>query len=183
MSTKPVGFTASELTFISAATRFAEKPNKYQGDPWIESEALRLQREHEDKLQANGLPVAHFVVLTSGPATGTPAHDTQVGQDAPVVVPAGKKKTPKTITFEAEVIRLMHHFWDNRTPGTEPTKGDLHPLVFNEMLRGKIKSKSGKLNVGMIRDAAKSWVMPTVLPNYVPPAQTGEKRHPFKGDK
>ena len=106
---------------------------------------------------------------------------------APVVetkgVTTGKNKTTKTLAFEAEVIRLMGYFWDNRTPGTEPTKGELHPLVYNEMLRGKVKSKSGKLNVEMIRGAAKQWTMPVVLPPYIPPAKTGEKRHPFKGDK
>ncbi len=98
-------------------------------------------------------------------------------------VKARKNKSLKTLAFDNEIIRLMQFFWDNRTPGTEPTKGDLHTSVYNEMLRGKIKSHSKKLNVSMVRDAAKQWAMPVVLPSYVPPAQTGEKRHPFKGDK
>ncbi len=115
----------------------------------------------------------------------------QAGAAAPSGAPAsiitsaktGKNKTEKTLAFEKEIVRLMQWFWDNQTPRTKSTKGDLHMSVYNEMLRGKIKSHSGKLNVGMVRDAAKTWRMPVVLPSYVPPAQTGEKRHPFKGDK
>ena len=98
--------------------------------------------------------------------------------------PKGRKnKSPKTIAFEKEVIRLMGVFWDARTSGTKPTKGDLHTLVCDEMKRGNIRGHSGELNIGMVRDAAKPWKKPMVLPLYVPPAQTGEKRHPFKGDK
>jgi len=103
---------------------------------------------------------------------------------APVVgVPAGRKKTPETRKFEARVHELMGKFWSERPSGTTPTKGDLHLLVYKEMARGDIRGRLKAANVGMIRDAAKSWVMPTVLPAYVQPAQTGEKRHPFKGDK
>lgn len=93
-------------------------------------------------------------------------------------------KTDKTKVFEAEVLSLMSKSWDNRVAGTSPTKQELHTLVYEEMLRGPIKTPSGKpLNIGMVRDAAKPWKQPQVLPAFVPVAKYGEKRHPFKRDK
>jgi len=120
---------------------------------------------------------------SDAPVKETALQTTTASVVTDVSVKAGNKKTPKTLAFNAEVIRLMTVFWDTRTPGTEPTKGDLHTSVYNEMLRGKIRGHSGKINVRMVGDAAKPWKQPLVLPSFVPPAQTGEKRHRFKGDK
>lgn len=92
------------------------------------------------------------------------------------------RKTPKTLAFEAEVLRLMQKFWDDKNPGTEPNKSDLHTLVYNEMLRGKI-SGARKMTESMVRDAAKPWKQPILLPAFVPTSTFGEKRHHFKGDR
>ena len=103
-----------------------------------------------------------------------------------VDVPASKtakNKRAKTLAFETEVMRLMAYFWNNRPNGTTPTKGALHNSVYNEMLRGNIKPPYATVNVGMVRDAAKPWRKPLVLPSYVPPAQSADKRHPFKGER
>lgn len=91
-------------------------------------------------------------------------------------------KSQKTLIFEAKVLELMDKFWNARKLGTEPNKGDLHTLVYNEMLRGSIRGASTKLNIGLVRDAAKPWKAPTVLPTFVPDSKFADKRHPFKAD-
>jgi len=77
-------------------------------------------------------------------------------------------------------MRLMAEFWNARG-GASPTKQDLHQRVYTEMLRGTVRGASGKLTVGMVRDAAKPWKEPIVLPPTVPDARFVEKRHKWKG--
>mgnify|MGYP003385663085 CR=1 FL=1 len=107
-------------------------------------------------------------------------------EPAPVVLvaasPAPKNKSQTTLIFEAKVIELMGKFWNDRTPGTEPTKGELCKLVYQEILRTGTRGKR-KTTQGMVNDAAKPWKAPLVLPTLVRDSQFNEKRHPFKGDK
>lgn len=91
-------------------------------------------------------------------------------------------KSEKTLIFEATVLELMGKFWNDRTPGTEPTKGDLHKLVYAEILRTHVRG-ARKTTPGMVCDAAKPWKAPLVLSAFVPDSKFNDKRHPFKGDK
>lgn len=93
-----------------------------------------------------------------------------------------KNKSKTTLIFEAKVIELMGKFWNERTPGTEPTKGDLSKLVYQEILRTDTRG-TRKTTQSMVRDAAKPWKVPLVLPTFVRDSQFNEKRHPFKGDE
>lgn len=118
----------------------------------------------------------------------TPATDT-----APAQTPAPKaasdgpakphsNKSEKTLIFEAKVLELLGKFWNDRTPNTEPTKGDLCKLVYDEILRTPVRG-ARKTTRGMVNDVAKLWKMPIVLPALVPDSKFNDKRHPFKGDK
>ena len=127
--------------------------------------------------------------LLSSPATSTeiPSTPMVTGTASVGVInkskpTQGERKSDKTLAFEAEVIRLLNKFWNERNKGTEPTKGDLCELVFKEILRGPVRG-ARKTTQGMVTDAAKSWRHPILLPAYVPPKAFKEKRHPFKGDK
>lgn len=91
-------------------------------------------------------------------------------------------KSEKTLIFEAKVLELMGKFWNDKTPGTKPTKGDLSKKVYDEMLRGTIRGQR-TLTYGMVRDAAKPWKTPLGLPTFVPDSKFNDKRHPFKGEK
>ena len=91
-------------------------------------------------------------------------------------------KSEKTLIFEAKVLELMGKFWNERTPGTKPKKGELCKLVYAELLRGSIRGERA-LTDGMVRDAAKPWKAPLVLPAFVPDSKFNDRRHPFKGDK
>lgn len=117
-----------------------------------------------------------------------PATDT-----APAQTPAPKaasdgpakphsNKSEKTLIFEAKVLELLGKFWNDRTPSTEPTKGDLCKLVYDEILRTPVRG-ARKTTRGMVNDVAKLWKMPIVLPALVPDSKFNDKRHPFKGDK
>ncbi len=160
---------------------------------WVKPDVPNFAEVIADEVKQRGIKIESIVANMEPVVAALASQSEPVVPIAPAVAvvtdasaKAGRNKSQKTLSFENEIIRLMTFFWDKRAPGTEPTKGDLHTLVFNEMLRGKIKSHSKKLNVGMVRDAAKQWAMPVVLPPHVPPAQTeetGEKRHLFKGDK
>lgn len=91
-------------------------------------------------------------------------------------------KTDKTLKFEAKVIELMGKFWNDRVPNTKPTKAALCKLVYTEMLRGLIRGERD-MTESMVRDAAKPWKFPLVLPALVPDAKFNEKRPLFKGEK
>lgn len=91
-------------------------------------------------------------------------------------------KTNKTQIFEAKVLELMGKFWDERATGTTPTKNLLCEQVFTEMLRGNIRGERRFTN-GMVRDAAKPWKRPVVLPAFVAYSKFNDRRHPFKGEK
>ena len=92
-------------------------------------------------------------------------------------------KTGKTLIFEAKVIELMGKFWNDRVPNTKPNKHELCEKVYKEMIRGPIRGERGDINESMVRDAAKPWKSPLVLPALVPESKFNAKRHPFKGDK
>ena len=113
-----------------------------------------------------------------------PATDTET--PAPVVADCPAKprsnKLDTTLIFEAKVLELIGKFWDDRKTGTTPKKNELCKLVYNEMLRGTIKGKRA-LTESMVRDAAKPWKSPLVLPVVVPDSKFNPKRHPFKGEK
>lgn len=96
--------------------------------------------------------------------------------------PASKNKSQTTRIFEAKVIELMGKFWNDRSPGTEPTKGELCRLVYQEILRTGTRG-ARKTTQSMVNDAAKPWKFPLVLPTFVRDSQFNEKRHPFKGDR
>jgi len=112
----------------------------------------------------------------------TDALDLSVGVNTESRPNTEVRKSKKTLAFEAEVIRLMDKFWNDRNLGTEPTKGDLCKLVFQEILRGPVRGER-KTTQGMVNDAAKLWRHPIVLPAYVPPQAFKEKRHRWKGEK
>ncbi len=114
------------------------------------------------------------------PASAPTIGGTVAGPAAPI---SRKNKIGKTLELEAAVLRLMAHFWNHRPSGTTPTKGELSVSVYKEMLRTQIRGRGGKLTPRMVADAATPWVQPIVLPAFVPDAQTGEVRHPFKGAK
>lgn len=119
----------------------------------------------------------HLVSQATTPSPATPA---------PVVADGSAKprsnKSEKTLIFEAKVLELMGKFWNDRTPGTEPTKSDLCKLVYDEILRTPVRG-SRKTTRSMVNDAAKPWKIPIVLPAMVPDSKFNDKRHPFKGDK
>lgn len=110
----------------------------------------------------------------------TAATPAPVGDDSPANQRSNKSK--KTLIFEAKVLELMGKFWDNRATGTKPTKGNLSKQVYDEMLRGQIRGERD-LTEGMVRDAAKPWKFPLVVPAFVPEAEFNHRRHPFKGDR
>jgi hypothetical protein len=91
-------------------------------------------------------------------------------------------KSETTLIFEAKVIELMGKFWNERTPGTVPNKGDLSKRVYQEILRTNVRG-ARQTTEGMVRDAARPWRRPLVLPAFVPDSKFNDKRHPFKGDK
>lgn len=91
-------------------------------------------------------------------------------------------KSEKTLIFEAKVLELLSKFWNDRKPGTEPTKAELCGLVYAEILRTDIRGER-KTTQSMVTDAAKSWRFPLVLPGFVADSKFNDKRHPFKGDK
>lgn len=91
-------------------------------------------------------------------------------------------KTPTTLKFEAKVLELMGKCWNDRATGAVPNKAELAKQVYSELLRSDIRGQRG-LTEGMVRDAAKPWKQPIVLPVYVPDSKFNDKRHPFKGDK
>ena len=125
------------------------------------------------------LPVASkqtAPVETPAPATG----GTLAASAAPI---SRKNKSEKTLKLETTVLRLMTHFWNHKPSGTTPTKGELSESVYKEMLRTQIRGRGGKLTTRMVADAATPWVQPIVLPAFVPDAQIGVGRHPFKGAK
>lgn len=109
--------------------------------------------------------------------TPVPAKNTEASLPAP-----DSNKTKKTLIFEAKVIELMDQFWNNRATGTKPKKGELCKQVYAEMLRGTIRGERS-LTESMVRDAAKPWKFPIVLPTYVPDSKFNSRRHPFKGEK
>lgn len=91
-------------------------------------------------------------------------------------------KSEKTLIFEAKVLELLGKFWNDRKPGTEPTKAELCGLVYAEIMRTDIRGER-KTTQSMVTDAAKSWRFPLVLPKFVADSKFNDKRHPFKGDK
>ena len=112
------------------------------------------------------------------PAPVADAVDT--ASDGPA--PKQKNKSPKTLEFEAKVIELMYKFWNERTAGTKPTKSDLCKQVYQEILRTNVRG-ARQTTESMVRDAAKPWKFPLVLPVMVSDSKFNDKRHPFKGDK
>jgi len=102
---------------------------------------------------------------------------------APVVADGTAKprsnKSEETLIFEAKVLELLGKFWDDRPPDTKPFKHELCKRVYDEMLRGTVRSKRG-ISMGSVEKAAKQWSMPIVLSAYVPEATYDEKQHPFK---
>jgi len=99
-----------------------------------------------------------------------------------VTAPKQRNKSETTLRFEAKVIELMGKFWNERTPGTEPNKSDLCKRVYQEILRTNVRG-ARQTTESMVRDAAKPWKRPLVLPAFVPESKFNDKRHPFKGDK
>ena len=109
--------------------------------------------------------------------TATPA---SVGADCPVK--PGPNKSQKTLLFEAKVLELLDKFWNDRTPGTEPTKSKLCKLVYEEILRTPFRG-ARKTTQSMVNGIAKKWPMPMVLPTSVPESKFNDKRHPFKSEQ
>ena len=118
-------------------------------------------------------------------AQGVNAADapSQTATPAPVTASTAKpNKSEKTLIFEAKVLELLTKFWNDRTSGTEPTKGDLCKLVYAEILRTPVRG-ARKTTLSMVNDVARNWKMPIVLPAMVPDSKYNEKRHPFKGER
>lgn len=117
--------------------------------------------------------------------TFSPAPVVDESPSGGVVLPTrpNLNKTTKTLEFEKEVNSLMTRFWNERKINTSPTKGELHELVYQEMLRGPIRGASGKINMSMVRDTAKQWKQPIVLSTHIPDSKFSKRRHPFKGEK
>lgn len=126
----------------------------------------------------NALADAYIDEPATDTATPAPA------QAAPVVTVSATKpnKSEKTLIFEAKVLELMDKFWNERTHGTEPTKGDLERLVYPEILRTNVRG-ARKTTASMVHDAAKPWKYPLVLPAFVPDSKFNDKRHVFKGER
>lgn len=99
------------------------------------------------------------------------------GSDGPLK--PRRNKTKKTLIFEEKVLALLSGCWNGRATGTKPNKTELCKQVYAEMLRGTIRGERG-LTESMVRDAAKPWKFPLVLPAFVPDSKFNDKRHPFK---
>ena len=130
-----------------------------------------------------------LTVETAQPQATTPSPAHVVTDQTKSLEPASDgpaksrlNKSEKTLIFEAKVLELTGKFWNDRTPGTEPTKSDLCKLVYDEILRTPIRG-ARKMTRSMVIDAAKPWRMPIVLPAMVPHSKFNDKRHPFKGER
>jgi hypothetical protein len=96
-------------------------------------------------------------------------------------------KGPKTLAFEAAVMAEMTQVWNqyktNKASNgelAEPTKGDMHDSVFNN-LKDSIESKNKKPTLQMVADAAKPWKKPASIAVPVVAALEPVKRHKWKG--
>lgn len=163
-----------------AADAMPEHWSKQPSGPWtIKRDRLRVLADSWEKylILRDGIRARIQAYLEPEQDTATPA---------PVVAASDgtalKNKSETTLIFQAKVIELMGKFWNERTPGAEPTKGDLSKLVYLEILRTGTRGKR-KTTQGMVNDAAKPWKFPLVLPTFVRESQFNEKRHPFKGDR
>ncbi len=136
-------------------------------------------------LTAKGLTSVYAFALdtiaqANNPTPAQTAMPAPVVADGPAKPPSSKSK--KTLIFEATVLDLLNKFWNDRTPGTKPTKSDLCKLVFAEILRTTVRGER-KTTQSMVNDVAKKWPMPIVLPAFVPDSKFNGNRHPFKGER
>ena len=161
--------------------------------PLIEKEIREWENAHPDTVKDKQEKVRNLAELKKELAAlqelvnpGQSELRPPVPADLPVVAVSSAKprsnKSEKTLIFEAKVLEVMGKFWNDRTPGTEPTKSDLCKLVYDEILRTPIRGVR-KTTRSMVNDAAKPWKMPIVLPAMVPDSKFNDKRHPFKGEK
>lgn len=158
----------------------ADKFIAARGMTWRFGElALHLFNEFEEAIEKRRFPPWMWEPKKPAPAQSpaTPASVVADGSAKP-----RSNKSEKTLIFEAKVLELMGKFWNARPPGTEPLKGDLCELVYDEILRTPVRG-ARKTTRSMVNDAAKPWKMPIVLSAMVPDSKFNDKRHPFKGEK
>lgn len=146
----------------------------------VEAERAHLLKIVDDWAESQPVQPAVEPLATPGAAMHLPLLGAETGESAPAKTTS--RKTEKTLIFEAKVQELLSRFWNERTPGTEPTKNELCKLVYQEILRTNVRG-ARKTTLSMVIDAAKPWKLPLVLPTYVRDSQFNEKRHPFKGEK
>lgn len=179
-----------DLQRCERTLEFDPKGGAFSG--WLKNRPTDFETQKFDRAELQRWLEAHgtvsscsFDCLKAENAASMPVM-TPEPQAAPVVAdyPAKPRsnKSNTTLIFEAKVLELIGKFWDDRKPGTTPTKGDLCKLVYNEMLRGTIRGERA-FSESMVRDAAKPWKIPLVVPAFVPDSQFNPKRHPFKGEK
>ncbi len=159
-------------------------------------ELIRYVKPRGISVRLEDAPVGAEAAKVKDGQAGAPAAEDKAGTVAVPVgeVPASKtanNKGVKALAYNAEVHHLMTYFWNNRLAGTSPTKGNLHKTVYEKMLHGNIKPTYAIHSISTVQEAAKPWRKAEVVPSheppakppYVPPAKTGETRHPFKGDR
>ena len=176
--TVPDGFeTKWQETFGESYSDKYEKP--WEDDPQYAGQDWPRPTPHDD----DTLVLDPLLMDDETRAMVLEGFDVRVSKQlptAPAKIGKGDNKTEKTLILDAKVLELMDKFWNERTPGTRPVKSALCRMVYTEMLRGPVRGERGDLTEGMVRDAAKPWRHPLILPAFVPDSKFNEKTHPFK---